>query len=128
MNLSAAHTPSDFGLGQAEIVIRYGIPQWSDLIVKSLFEERILPLESPKFILEHCIKRPTQLLDVALIQSIVIIVQWTDWFTKVANIKPPKRFAVRFDRAQMSLDAATQGLAWRLRAKFLHPISSQKDS
>lgn len=30
LNLSAAHTPSDFALGQADIDIRYGIPQWGD--------------------------------------------------------------------------------------------------
>lgn len=119
MNLSAAHTTSDFALGQADIDIRYGIPQWPDLIVKPLFEERILPLASPKFIREHNIKQPAQLLDIALIQSNVNIVQWTDWFTKVANIKPPERFAVRFDRAQMSLDAATQGLGVALESEVL---------
>ena len=46
LNLSAAHTPSDFALGQADIDIRYGVPQWPQLEVEPLFEERIVPLAS----------------------------------------------------------------------------------
>ena len=47
LNLSAAHTPSDFALGQSDIDLRYGVPQWGDLVVEPLFEERIVPLASP---------------------------------------------------------------------------------
>ena len=60
LNLSAAHTPSDFALGQADIDIRYGIPQWGDLVVEPLFEEAILPLASPSFIKAHKLKRVEQ--------------------------------------------------------------------
>ena len=58
LNLSAAHTHSDFALGQADIDIRYGVPQWHDVVVEPLFEERILPLASPEFIRENRLKRP----------------------------------------------------------------------
>ena len=50
LNLSAAPTHSDFALGPADIDIRYGVPQWPNLVVEPLFEERILPLASPAFI------------------------------------------------------------------------------
>ena len=63
LNLSAAHTHSDFALGQADIDIRYGVPQWPDLVVEPLFEERIVPLASPAFIREHRLKRVEQLLE-----------------------------------------------------------------
>jgi DNA-binding transcriptional LysR family regulator len=116
LNLSAAHTHSDFALGQADIDIRYGVPQWPDLVVEPLFEERIVPLASPAFIQEHRLKKPAQLLDVPLIQSTVSIVQWPDWFSMFADQRAPERFAVRFDRAQMSLDAATQGLGVALES------------
>jgi DNA-binding transcriptional LysR family regulator len=116
LNLSAAHTHSDFALGQADIDIRYGVPQWPDLVVEPLFEERIVPLASPAFIQEHRLKRPEHLLDVPLIQSTVSIVQWQDWFAAFADQRAPDRFAVRFDRAQMSLDAATQGLGVALES------------
>jgi DNA-binding transcriptional LysR family regulator len=116
LNLSAAHTPSDFELGQADIDLRYGVPNWPDLVVEPLFEERIVPLASPAFIQEHRLKRPEHLLGVKLIQSNVSIVQWSDWFAAFTDKRAPDRFAVRFDRAQMSLDAATQGLGVALES------------
>ncbi|WP_280155538.1 LysR substrate-binding domain-containing protein [Piscinibacter sp. XHJ-5] len=116
LNLSAAHTHSDFALGQADIDIRYGVPNWPGLVVEPLFEERILPLASPAFIREHRLKRIDQLLDVPLIQSNVSVVQWSDWFREFSDKRAPERFTVRFDRAQMSLDAATQGLGVALES------------
>jgi len=116
LNLSAAHTPSDFELGQADIDIRYGVPNWPDLVVEPLFEERIVPLASPAFIQEHRLKRPEHLLGVKLIQSNVSVIQWPDWFAAFTDKRAPDRFAVRFDRAQMSLDAATQGLGVALES------------
>lgn len=116
LNLSAAHTPSDFALGQADIDIRYGVPQWGDLVVEPLFEERIVPLASPAFIREHRLKRIDQLFEVPLIQSNVSVVQWSDWLRAFSERRAPERFALRFDRAQMSLDAATQGLGVALES------------
>jgi DNA-binding transcriptional LysR family regulator len=116
LNLSAAHTHSDFALGQADIDIRYGVPQWPNLVVEPLFEERIVPLASPAFIQEHRLKRPEHLLDVPLIQSTVSVVQWPDWFAAFTEQHAPDRFAVRFDRAQMSLEAAMQGLGVALES------------
>lgn len=116
LNLSAAHTHSDFALGQADLDIRYGVPQWGDLVVEPLFEERIVPLASPAFIREHRLKRIEQLLEVPLIQSNVSIVQWSDWLAAFTDKRAPERFTFRFDRAQMSLDAATQGLGVALES------------
>lgn len=116
LNLSAAHTPSDFALGHADLDIRYGVPQWGDLVVEPLFVERIVPLASPAFIREHRLKRVEQLFDVPLIQSNVSVVQWSDWLEQYSDRRAPEQFALRFDRAQMSLDAATQGLGVALES------------
>jgi DNA-binding transcriptional LysR family regulator len=116
LNLSAAHTHSDFALGQADLDIRYGIPQWPDLVVEPLFEEQVVPLASPAFVKEHRLKRIEQLLELPLIQSNVSIVQWSDWFREFSHSRAPDRFVIRFDRAQMSLDAATQGLGVALES------------
>lgn len=116
LNLSAAHTHSDFELGQADIDIRYGVPNWSNLVVEPLFEERIVPLASPEYIRAHRLKRPEHLLGVKLIQSNVSVVQWSDWFAAFTDKRAPDRFPVRFDRAQMSLDAAVQGLGVALES------------
>ncbi len=116
LNLSAAHTHSDFGLGQVDLDIRYGVPTWRDLAIEPLFEERIVPLASPAFIREHRLKRPDQLLSVPLIQSNVSVVQWSDWLAAYSDKRAPDRFSLRFDRAHMSLDAAAQGLGVALES------------
>ena len=110
---------SDFGLGQADIDIRYGVPHWKDVVIEPLFEERILPLASPAFIREHRLKKPEQLLDVPLIQSNVSVVQWSDWFSAFTHKHAPERFTLRFDRAMMSLDAASQGLGVALESRTI---------
>jgi len=115
-NMSASPTHSDFALGQADIDIRYGIPQWPNLVVEPLFVERIVPLASPSFIREHRLRRAEQLLQVPLIQSNVSVVQWSDWFSAVTNKPAPERYSMRFDRAHMSLDAAAQGLGVALES------------
>jgi LysR family glycine cleavage system transcriptional activator len=119
MNLSAAHVHSDFALGPADLDIRYGVPRWPDLVVEPLFEERILPLASPAFIRAHRLKRIEQLLEAPLIQSNVNVVQWTDWFSSFSDKRPPTRFALRFDRAQMALDAAVLGLGVALESAVI---------
>lgn len=132
LNLSAAHTHSDFALGQADIDIRYGMPDWPDLVVEPLFEECIVPLASPEFIRQHRLTQVDQLHTVKLIRSNVSVVQWSDWFAQFSNKRAPDWFAIRFDRAQMSLDAATLGLgvalesatiaAWHIATRKLRPV------
>jgi DNA-binding transcriptional LysR family regulator len=116
LNLSAAHTHSDFALGQVDLDIRYGVPQWPNLVVEPLFEEHIVPLASAAFIRKHRLKRADQLLGVSLIQSNVSVVQWSDWFAAFSDKRAPERFTLRFDRAHMSLDAAAQGLGVALES------------
>lgn len=117
--LSASHMHSDFALGQVDIDIRYGIPAWSQLVVKPVFREPIMPLASPAFIEKHQIRTPADLLQVPLIQSTVSIVQWTDWFALHPLLEKPERFALRFDRAMMTLDAAVQGLGVALESAVI---------
>lgn len=119
LNLSAAHTHSDFALGHADIDIRYGVPNWGDLVIEPLFEEPIVPLASAAYIAEKGLKRPEQLLEATLIQSNVSVVQWSDWFRAHTGQRAPERFSVRFDRAQMSLDAAAQGLGVALESAVM---------
>lgn len=116
LNLSAAHIHSDFALGQVDLDIRYGVPRWPDLVVEPLFEESILPLASPAFIRAHRLKRVEQLLEVPLIQSNVSVVQWADWFAAWSDKRPPDRFTLRFDRAQMAIEAAVLGLGVALES------------
>ncbi len=132
--LSASPTHSDFAIGQVDLEIRYGVPQWPGLVVRPLFEERVLPLASRAVARRLALREPRQLLGAPLIQSTVSIVQWSDWFAAQGVAESPARFALRFDRAQLVLDAAVQGLgvalesstmaAAHLRARRLVPLFS----
>jgi DNA-binding transcriptional LysR family regulator len=119
LNLSAAHTHSDFALGQADLDIRYGVPNWPGLEVEPIFEEKIVPLASPSFIRERRLKLPGHLANVPLIQSNVNVVQWSDWFAAFTDQRAPERYALRFDRAQMSLEAAAQGVGVALESAVI---------
>lgn len=119
LNLSAAHIHSDFAQGTVDLDIRYGVPHWPDLVVEPLFEERILPLASPDFIRAHRLRRIEQLPGVPLIQSNVNVVQWADWFAAYSDKRAPERLSLRFDRAQMAMEAAILGLGVALESAAL---------
>jgi DNA-binding transcriptional LysR family regulator len=114
--LSASHIHSDFGAGLSDVDIRYGIPNWPNLVVEPLFQEQLLPLISPD--LQRClaIETPADLLQAPLIQSTVSMVQWNDWLTGAGVTQSPERYALRFDRAQLSIDAAVQSLGVALES------------
>ncbi len=114
--LSASHVHSDFQLGQMDIDIRYGLPNWPHLEVEPVFTETILPLASPEFIRAHALHEPQDLLRVPLIQSSVNVVQWPEWFARFGDGQRPERMGLRFDRAMMSLDAAVQKLGVALES------------
>lgn len=114
--LSASHEHSDFQGGQTDVDLRYGIPHWPHLNIEPLFTEKITPLASPAFIERHHIRTPADLLQVPLIQSGVNVAQWPEWFDAFGRGQRPERFALRFDRAMMSLDAATQGMGVALES------------
>lgn len=138
LQLSASHIHSDFTIGQVDLDIRYGIPDWPNVVITPLFKERVLPLASPGMIERWSLATPADLLTAPLIQSTVSVVQWADWLGVQGVGQTPDRFALRFDRAQLVLDAAVQGLgvalesstmaASHLQAGRLVPIFSPQQS
>ena len=116
LSLSASPVHSDFALGQVDVDIRYGVSEWPNLVVEPIFEEHILPLASPDLLARQPVHVPSDLLKRPLIQSTVSLVQWPAWFASRNLIGMPERFAFRFDRASMSLEAAVQGLGIALES------------
>ena len=72
---------------------------------------RYIAAARPRFIRAHQLKRVEQLLELPLIQSNVGVVPWSDGFGRLTKLRVPGRFALRFERAQMSLDACQHRLA-----------------
>lgn len=118
--LSASPTHSDFAQGQVDVDIRYGgATSAQDLTIEPLFDEPILPLASPAFIERHRLRETSELLQTPLIQSTVSLVQWSDWLPAHGVTQLPDRYALRFDRAQLTLDAAIQGLGIALESSVI---------
>lgn len=119
IQLSAAHTHSDFSRGEVDLDIRYGHVKWGDLHVETIFEEEILPLASPGLLKQTTIRTPEHLLGQPLIFSDVNIVQWPRWFAANGVPLSPATYALRFDRAYMAIEAAAQGLGLALESDRL---------
>ena len=119
IQLSAAHTHSDFSRGEVDIDVRYGNVKWGDLHVETIFEEEILPLVSPALLKGAVIRAPEHLLGQPLIFSDVNVVQWPRGFAAHGVALSPVAYALRFDRAYMAIGAALHGLGVALESDRL---------
>lgn len=116
VQLSAAHTHSDFSHGEVDLDIRYGAIRWGDLHVETIFEEEMLPLVSPALLKRAAVRSPDQLLAQPLIFSDVNVLQWPRWFAAHGVPLCPGIYALRFDRAYLVIEAAVQGLGFALES------------
>ena len=119
IRLRASHVHTDFSLGEVDIDIRYGQIQWPDLRVETIFTEEILPLISPQLKEKLDLRLPEELLVQNLILSSVNLVQWPQWFAAHGVSVSPSQYALTFDRASLSIQAATHGLGIALESDRL---------
>ena len=119
VQLSAAHTHSDFARGEVDLDVRYGNVKWGDLHVETIFEEEILPLASPALLRRSVVRVPEQMLGQPLIFSDVNVVQWPRWFAAHGVPVSPATYALQFDRAYMAIGAAVHGLGVALESNRL---------
>jgi LysR family glycine cleavage system transcriptional activator len=126
LSMSSSVVHSDFTVGQSDIDIRYGVPNWPHLAVLPIFDEKIMPLASPAFIRRHRLRTAEELMQVPLIQSTVSVVQWPDWFGSRGLAYTPAGYAYRFDRAFMAMDAAVQGLGVALESTSIGEVHLRK--
>ncbi len=61
----------------------------------------------------------SDMLQAPLIHSSESLVQWHDWLHASGVEAKPNAFSLRFDRAQLSLDAAAQGLGIALESTIM---------
>lgn len=126
VQLSAAHTHSDFSRGEVDIDIRYGAIRWGDLNVETIFAEEVLPLISPGLLERVVIRSADDLISQPLILSDVNVLQWPRWFAAHGVPLSPGTYALRFDRAYLAIDAAAQGLGIALESNRLAAASLQR--
>lgn len=110
VELSASPGESDFTRADVDLDIRYGVANWPNLHVETLFTEQVIPMISPALRKKLQIATPADLAGQDLIFSTVNVVQWPRWFAANGVPAAPTRYALSFDRAYMVIDAAIQGL------------------
>jgi LysR family glycine cleavage system transcriptional activator len=119
IRLSASHVHTDFSRGEVDIDIRYGLTRWTDLQVETIFTEEILPLVTPRLKEQLDLRKPEELLMQNLILSNANLVQWPHWFAAHGVSISPSQYALSFDRAYLSIQAAIQGLGIALESDRL---------
>jgi LysR family glycine cleavage system transcriptional activator len=124
IQLSAAHTHSDFSRGEVDLDIRYGAAFWRDLHVETIFTEDVLPMMHPALRERFDVRSPEDLLSLPLIFSEINLVQWPRWFAANGVPLGPTSYPLKFDRAYLVIDAALQGMgialdSSRLAERFL---------
>jgi LysR family glycine cleavage system transcriptional activator len=110
IQLSAAHSNSDFSRGEVDLDIRYGDVRGAELHIETIFAEEILPLVNPSLLKKIAIREPNDLFGQALILSAVNVIQWPRWFAANGVPLSPGVYALTFDRTYLALLAAVEGL------------------
>jgi LysR family glycine cleavage system transcriptional activator len=110
VRLSVSPGNSDFSRGDIDADIRYGRARWANLHVESVFTEEMMPMISPDLQTQLNLRVPADLLVHDLILCDANLVQWPQWFAANGISMCPTQFALVFDRAHLTLEAATQGL------------------
>ena len=119
----------DFDSKNADIGIRLGYGNWSNLYEELLMQEYVFPVCSPEFLKEYGTPtEPSELLELPLLRrnAVDILQRWRDWFKDagVAVQKMPK--GTQFPQTSLALQAAIdhQGVALARSAHVLDDIKA----
>lgn len=119
----------DFDSKNADVGIRLGYGNWSNLYEELLLQEYVIPVCSPQLLEEHGHpEKPEDLLDMPLLRrnAVDILQRWRDWFKDagVAVKKMPK--GTQFPQTSLALQAAIddQGVALARSAHVLDDIKA----
>lgn len=119
VTLACSYEEVDFGRGEIDIAIRHGFPSWEGFDIRSVRNERILPMASPDYLAHAPVSSPEDLISRRLIYSENTLLRWPEWF-RAHNIgQPTQPWLFRFDRSYMSLEAAAMGHGVVLESELL---------
>lgn len=123
LNLACSYESVSFSNGFYDIDVRHGYGNWDNLEVKTVRGEFIAPLASPRYLEQHPVHAPEDLLAHRLIYSETPLVQWKQWFGRTGvPLAAQKTFDFSFDRSYMSLETAALGLGIALESLMLASV------
>ena len=119
----------DFDSEKADVGIRLGYGNWSNLYEELLLQEYVFPVCSPRFLKQYGNpERPGDLLELPLLRrnAVDILQRWRDWF-KDANVAVQKMpQGTQFPQTSLALQAAIddQGVALARSAHVIDDIKA----
>lgn len=119
VTLACSYEEVDFGRGEVDIAIRHGLPAWEGFDIRSVRNERILPMASPEYLAREPVTGADDLVSRRLIYSENTLLRWPDWFRAHNTGLPSEPWLFRFDRSYMSLEAASMGHGVVLESELL---------
>lgn len=119
INLSCSYENLHFTRDKIDLDIRHGHPNWTGVEIRTIRNEKLEVLASPKLLESNKINTPKDLLKQDLILSRSTLVTWPQWFAHQSLSVPEIPYTLSFDRSYMSLEAATHGLGFILESNLL---------
>ena len=119
LNLSCSYESLHFSRDKIDVDIRHGMPNWPSYEVRTIRNEKIAVLASPKLLEKRPIRAVADLLDCNLILSEATLIKWPQLFAQHGLSRPEKPYTLSFDRSYMTLEAASHGLGFALESTLL---------
>lgn len=119
LNLSCSYESLHFSRDKIDVDIRHGTPNWPSFEVRTVRDEKIAVMASPKLLAKRPIQTITDLLDSNLILSEATLIKWPQLFAQHGVARPEKPYTLSFDRSYMTLEAASHGLGFALESTLL---------
>jgi DNA-binding transcriptional LysR family regulator len=119
LNLSCSYESLHFSRDKIDVDIRHGMPNWPSFEVRTVRNEKIAVMASPKLLAKRPIRVVADLLDSNLILSEATLIKWPQLFAQHGLSRPEKPYSLSFDRSYMTLEAASHGLGFALESTLL---------
>ncbi|MBV7565910.1 LysR substrate-binding domain-containing protein [Pseudomonas sp. PDM27] len=119
LNLSCSYESLHFSRDKIDVDIRHGMPNWPSYEVRTIRNEKIAVLASPKLLEKRPIRAVADLLDCNLILSEATLIKWPQLFAQHGLSRPERPYTLSFDRSYMTLEAANHGLGFALESTLL---------
>ena len=119
LNLSCSYESLHFSRDKIDVDIRHGMPNWPSYEVRTIRNEKIAVMASPKLLEKRPIRVLADLLDSNLILSEATLIKWPQLFAQHGLSRPEQPYTLSFDRSYMTLEAASYGLGFALESTLL---------
>ena len=119
LNLSCSYESLHFSRDKIDVDIRHGMPNWPSYEVRTIPNEKIAVLASPKLLQKRPIRSVADLLGSNLILSEATLIKWPQLFAQQGLSRPEQPYSLSFDRSYMTLEAASHGLGFALESTLL---------